>query len=99
MHIVVSVLVNVAHFVRSRWCLLNFVCSKNKQHPTAHCGGVKEERSDAQTQLLPLTSPCYSSGERTASVFLQASKTEEFVLSLYQRGHTAPTSVAARAKQ
>lgn len=47
MHIVVSVLVSVAHFVRSRWCLLNFVCSKNKQHPTAHCGGVKEERSDA----------------------------------------------------
>lgn len=46
-HIVVSVLVSVADFVRSRWCLLNFVCSKNKQHPTVHCGGVKEERPDA----------------------------------------------------
>lgn len=35
----------------------------------------------------------------TVNVSLQASKTEEFVLSLYQRGPTAPTSVAARAKQ
>lgn len=34
-----------------------------------------------------------------ASASSQASKTEEFVLSLYQKGHTAPTSVAARAKQ
>jgi len=47
MHIVVSVLASVAHFVRSRWCLLNFVCSKNKQHPTVHYGGVKEVRPDA----------------------------------------------------
>lgn len=47
MHIVVTVLANVAHFVRSRWCLLNFVCSKNKQHSTVHCGGVKEERPNA----------------------------------------------------
>lgn len=47
MHIVVSVLVSVAQFVRSRWCLLHFVCSKNKQHPNVHYGGVKEERPDA----------------------------------------------------
>lgn len=47
MHIVVSGLASVAHFVRSRWCLLNFVCSKNKQHPTVRYRGVKEERPDA----------------------------------------------------
>lgn len=47
MNIVVSVLVSVAHFDRSRWCLLNFVCSKNTQHPTVHYGGVKVERPDA----------------------------------------------------
>lgn len=47
MLIVVSILASVAHFFRSRWCLLNVVCSKNKRHPTVHFGGVKEERSDA----------------------------------------------------
>lgn len=46
MHIV-SVLASAAHFVRSRWCLLNFVCSKNKQHPTVRYRGVKEQRPDA----------------------------------------------------
>lgn len=47
MRTVVFVLANVAHFVRSRWCFLHFICSKNKQHPNVHYGGVEEQMSDA----------------------------------------------------